>query len=562
MAKRCGPNRSICGMSQGIYNPFFQNGNYWYGSGGSDPDVQFFGMPDLMPQSMATPLQAFITGCQADGNWALLHDFVYLGLNTAANGKIGWKGLFNANPTNADWNPYSDYQARQSGQGTIIRSGVIPSAIGSLNNFGFGVFIKDHRVTNSSIFGTIDASGRRLHITEASGTQLTFGINSTSFSAETAETTFSNYTHYAVERTASNQSCIVKNGVKFANKTAASTAMADTEIYISSLNQAGTQVSADHGSRTRCYYAYQPVGFNVAAFHARLTTLNQAIDDLIPYITVVYETLGQSNSTGQAENNRRAALTSYTTDPPAMIFTKARNMTLNGSWDHMRIGVNNQGGSGTPQTNHGFEGYLTKMLYDKNPRASVRIIKTGVGGTPLGVNAGGQDWMPPPTSVNDLFDISTIAMFADGISKLQTEYPGKEIKVFITSQQGEADALDGTRTANYGANFSIFEPALRASHALLASAPWLDHKIDFNRSANEATINAAKVTFSATAQNYYLLDVSAALSPSPARKIDLPADVKAAYPPTSGDDPHNNYLFHLKKSEMDFAKLEEIGFFD
>lgn len=37
MARRCGPNRSICGMSQGIYNPFFQNGAYWYGQGGSDP---------------------------------------------------------------------------------------------------------------------------------------------------------------------------------------------------------------------------------------------------------------------------------------------------------------------------------------------------------------------------------------------------------------------------------------------------------------------------------------------------------------------------------------------
>lgn len=35
MAKRCGPNRTICGMSQGIYNPFFQGGAPWYGSGGT-----------------------------------------------------------------------------------------------------------------------------------------------------------------------------------------------------------------------------------------------------------------------------------------------------------------------------------------------------------------------------------------------------------------------------------------------------------------------------------------------------------------------------------------------
>lgn len=33
MPRNCGPNR-LCGMSQGIYNPFFQNGAYWYGSGG------------------------------------------------------------------------------------------------------------------------------------------------------------------------------------------------------------------------------------------------------------------------------------------------------------------------------------------------------------------------------------------------------------------------------------------------------------------------------------------------------------------------------------------------
>lgn len=34
MARRCGVNKP-CGMSQGIYNPFFQNGAYWYGAGGS-----------------------------------------------------------------------------------------------------------------------------------------------------------------------------------------------------------------------------------------------------------------------------------------------------------------------------------------------------------------------------------------------------------------------------------------------------------------------------------------------------------------------------------------------
>ena len=37
MAKRCGPNIRPCGMSQGIYNPFFQNGATWYGSGGTPP---------------------------------------------------------------------------------------------------------------------------------------------------------------------------------------------------------------------------------------------------------------------------------------------------------------------------------------------------------------------------------------------------------------------------------------------------------------------------------------------------------------------------------------------
>src|SRR5688500_17220845 len=35
MARNCGPNKNgICGMSQGIYNPFFQNGAPWYGDGG------------------------------------------------------------------------------------------------------------------------------------------------------------------------------------------------------------------------------------------------------------------------------------------------------------------------------------------------------------------------------------------------------------------------------------------------------------------------------------------------------------------------------------------------
>jgi len=33
MARRCGPNIRQCGMSQGIYNPFFQGGAPWYGAG-------------------------------------------------------------------------------------------------------------------------------------------------------------------------------------------------------------------------------------------------------------------------------------------------------------------------------------------------------------------------------------------------------------------------------------------------------------------------------------------------------------------------------------------------
>lgn len=40
MARRCGPNKQKCGMSQGIYNPFFQNGAYWYGSSGVDAGYQ------------------------------------------------------------------------------------------------------------------------------------------------------------------------------------------------------------------------------------------------------------------------------------------------------------------------------------------------------------------------------------------------------------------------------------------------------------------------------------------------------------------------------------------
>lgn len=40
MAKRCGTNRSTCGMSQGLFNPFFQNGKPWFGSGGVTAEYQ------------------------------------------------------------------------------------------------------------------------------------------------------------------------------------------------------------------------------------------------------------------------------------------------------------------------------------------------------------------------------------------------------------------------------------------------------------------------------------------------------------------------------------------
>lgn len=41
MSRKCGGSSynggGSCGMSQGLYNPFFQNGAYWYGQGGSEP---------------------------------------------------------------------------------------------------------------------------------------------------------------------------------------------------------------------------------------------------------------------------------------------------------------------------------------------------------------------------------------------------------------------------------------------------------------------------------------------------------------------------------------------
>lgn len=92
MARRCGPNIRQCGMSQGIYNPFFQNGAPWYGSGGEQNDFPFCeeGEYDLNAQDVINATESLGSTTLDSTRKGLINDLV-LSLKASSD---NWAELF------------------------------------------------------------------------------------------------------------------------------------------------------------------------------------------------------------------------------------------------------------------------------------------------------------------------------------------------------------------------------------------------------------------------------------------------------------------------------------
>lgn len=288
--------------------------------------------------------------------------------------------------------------------------------------------------------------------------------------------------------------------------------------------------------------------------------LGGGADSLDPDVVLVGLGMGQSNEGARGEKNRLEALTSYVSNPSGVkifykpVFVSDVTWGDDGAFQDYVVGTN----SVEPVNESAIDCHnqivsLGPLLQQALNR-DVYFINASYGGSSL-APAAGQDWVPDFARLERYF--VTFNYFHRCISELIEQ--GKKPKVFIQWHQGEADAQDNTARAAYLTNFTNFITALRAQSPYLADAPLLITQIHYAGGSNEAEINTALQNYvAANPSSSYIFDVASQVTYP--KKNGLPLAIRTTYPPTAVDDDHNTYEFQVKKGELYYDKLNEIGF--
>lgn len=560
-------------MKGGLFNPFFQNGADIAGYTGMGSGAQysssaqavFAQMPDAMPAQLKNAIATFVDDQVAAGNWSKIIDFGYFGMNTEANSFKSFKGI--ATPVNhgTQWNIYSSITT--DGASSYVDLGFIPNNVSSfaLNDCGIGTYVQVNQsqgATSNALFGCIETASntRQLLILQSgsSGSTITGRVNVGNTNITySSDNIFDNYSLYAVERTASNSSAIYKNSTSLATASTVSSSKAQISVFLGARNQDGVANTFTKAS-FKFFVIYNAVGFDHASFSSASNQLIQNIDAIIPFVPVVLD-IGQSNSVGKAETTRMVGLTSYTTTPSSSNFLlkSGYNNTADGAFVKMVIGTS---ANMPPQESVGYfgaEASLSQKIFS-NKNVPVWFVKAGRGGTSLAQTSGTYTDWDPTSGSTDCFTAAMDGLYIPALAKVQAEYPNNILKTVILWHQGEADATD-TRADSYSTNFAAFVTAVRSKHTSLATAPLIITKLYFNLNSGETTINNVFTSYVGGNANSYLIDPASQVQYP--RKIDLPSDIKATYPPIATDDNHDSYQFQIKKGEMIYDKLVEIGFF-
>jgi hypothetical protein len=260
--------------------------HWWMGGVSYSAEAQavFTNMPDVLPNGVKQAIATYVDAEVASGNWDLIVDFGYLGLNTQANSLKGFKNVANPSLTNAVWNSYEKVSC--NGTNAYINWGFIPNNIAAfqLNNCALGVHIDVNQHTAAAdLFGCIEVGTNTRQIDMAqsgsAGSTLTARINAgNSNTTYSSDNIFDNGARYAVRRTASNATAILKAGTVLATGTTASVAKAQIAPFIGARNQDGTPSAGSYiKSSFKYWIVYQPTGFNEAA---SIAAANQLITDI------------------------------------------------------------------------------------------------------------------------------------------------------------------------------------------------------------------------------------------------------------------------------------------
>lgn len=267
MARKCGGSYKgggSCGMSQGIYNPFFQNGAYWYGQGVLDPAYQAV-IDYATAQGYQLPTSANIVAqnqlvvtLKSIGAWDALDVFrLYRQNGDSDFARLNWKNpaIYKALEVSS---PFYTRKSGYSGNGTssYLNGVYIPGSNGINYTQNSASFIAGiiSNISSSTFFdvGASDASlADRTILNSRQTTSAVFGINAQTASTGTSNDSIANW---IVQRRASNDLRMWKNGSQLATATTASTGVPNVAFYELAENRNGT--AAGFSPRILSYIGY------------------------------------------------------------------------------------------------------------------------------------------------------------------------------------------------------------------------------------------------------------------------------------------------------------------
>lgn len=550
MARRCGTRNNPCPYPRASW------WKDWLNSGGGSPyspeaQAVFANMPDELPEELKDIIATFVDSLsQWDSHFI---DFVYLGLNTADNSMKGFKGVVTGSRTGADWFKYGGVETIGAA-GSFVNTGINPTNISGFDiaDIGIGAYVTDNRSTgNACLMGYNIADLTQQWILFQTATYLRvkpFTNTNTDFSTVNL---FEDDSFYAAERVGTNAR-LIKGSTSINNGTISGGTISNGNIYLGARNNVQTGVvDLPMSGAYKFYVIYKANGFDRAEFKTAFDQLNDSIATLYPVVPLVID-MGQSNSAGRAELNRLQAFYPDYNPSPEEVYIWYNSTSI----QPLQIGVNGIEPFNNPAYACFGGNFSLLTLMQRRISNPVYGLLMGYGGTFLAAQGGGNpDWAP--ASVGENF-ATTNTKFLQIYAKLSSAYRGRTIKSVLLWHQGESDATVGADTTAYATNFPAFVTAFRALHSQFTTAPLIITKLYYNLNAGEATINAVFDTYVGANANAYVNDPAAEVTYP--RKVDLPAGIKSTYPPTASDDNHNSYEFQIKKGEMIYEKLVEIGY--
>ena len=235
-------------------------------------------MPDFasMSDGLKYPMNTFINSQVASGNWPLLDEFQFYGMNSEANALRGWKGYATATKVNSPtWNSGSNYEL--DGGGKYLNTGIRPStaAGATQNDTMFFVWIKNwfHLAGSTRVIMGCQNATSVSYLAQSSANQINRVCNSANtIAGYNTESVFSNSSLYVVAREDSGNVKLYKNGVQVDTDAVTSNGEVNLDLFLGARNNNSTADLFANCQVIACGYG-RAVGFNHSNFYTNLQTL-------------------------------------------------------------------------------------------------------------------------------------------------------------------------------------------------------------------------------------------------------------------------------------------------